>query len=457
MRQRLLTFVVFGLVLVAFGEWGLRKGKFASLDAAWLEFCIGNSGDKLKPPAVTVVRIDDGYEPLRIGGDDHLPNDGTLSRLDYATLLAFVAKFQPKSVAFLPTPTFDESVILNKTDIAPLKDAALKLPKFLVATTVSNDGEQAKEAATLDYPSLQVRGAADSLLAFTRTVRYPDPQILANGVPVFKSIESARDLLSGPALRVPLVARRGDRLVPSIVLAAVAHHAGVPLEEVVVDLEGRRPQILVGDAYTIPIQEDGSLVVPSRAGLGASMKSQRRDESGELREVEHLASLTVDELAYTGEENDEVAKRILAGLRSRFESLRENLVLIGFDRTADRRLTTETGEVLSETSLMARAIATIQSGRYIHWWPSWGRWLALAVVLVLASLLFRLPRRKFVPAALIATLSFFAVKVAIFSSTLAWTPPFVLMALFALLLVVGILLPGDHATQAAGSGNPEPN
>ncbi len=453
MRQRLITFAVFGIVLVVLGEWGLRKGKFASLDRFWLDFCVGNAGERIQPPAVTVVRIDDGYEPLRIGGDENLPNDGTLSRLDYATILAFVAKFQPRSVAFLPTPTFDESIVLNKTDIAPLKDAALKLPKFLAASTVSNDGEQAKEAAPLAYPAVKVEGDASSILTFTRTVRYPDPQILANGRPAFKTVESAaRDLASGPLLRVPLVAKRGDQIAPSIVLAAVADHAGVPLDQVVVKLDGGKAKILVGEAYAIPIQPDGTLVVPARAGLAASMKGTRRDEAGATKEVEHLASLTIDELAYTGEENDEVAKRILASFQSRFDSLRENLVLIGFDRTADRRLTTETGEMLSETNLIARAIATIQSGRHIHWWPSWARWAAVAVLVALAALLFRLPRRKFVPAVLVAGLAFFAAKVSLFSTTLLWTPPFVAMSLFALILVVGLIVPGGAVEKEKAQG-----
>ena len=30
MRQRLLTFVIFGIVLIALGEWGIKKGKFAA-------------------------------------------------------------------------------------------------------------------------------------------------------------------------------------------------------------------------------------------------------------------------------------------------------------------------------------------------------------------------------------------------------------------------------------------
>lgn len=449
MRQRLLTFAVFGIVLIALGEWGLRSGKFTGLDQTWLEFCIGNAGGKLKHPAVTIVRIDDGYEPLRIGGDENLPNDGTLSRLDYATILAFVSKFQPRSVAFLPTPSFDENLTLNKTDIAPLKDAAMKLPKLVVASTVSNDGDQAKETTPLAYPAVKVEGDAAALLSFTRTVRLPDAQILANGTPAPKTVESARDLTSGGILRVPLVVRRGDQVVPSLLLAAVANHAGVALEQITVKLDDGQPRVLVGEALAIPIEADGTLIVPDRAGLGAAMKSTTRDESGAKKEIEHFTSLTIEELAYTGEANDEVAKRILASFQSRFDSLKDNLVLIGFDRTADRRLNTGSGETLSETTLLARAAATIQSGRYIHWWPSWARWIAVIAILVLAAVLFRLPRGKFLPAALVAVLVFLAAKVVVFSSTLAWTPPFVVLSLLALLVVVGLIVPGGQAAKKA--------
>jgi hypothetical protein len=391
------------------------------------------------------MRIDDGYEPLRIGGEGNVPSDGTLSRLDYATILAFVAKFEPRSVAFLPTPTFDENLVLNKTDIAPLKDAAMKLPKLLVASTVSNDGDQAREASALAYPALKVEGDPSAILTFTRTVRYPDPQILANGVPAFRALESARDLVSGGVIRVPLVAKRGEQVVASIVLAAVANHAGVPLDQVVVKLDDGKSRVRIGEALEVPIADDGTFLVPSRSGLGAAMRGVARDAEGKPREVEHLTSLTVDELAYTGEAEDEVAKRILASFQSRFDSLKENLVVIGFDRTADRRITTETGETLSETSLIARAIATIQSGRHIQWWPSWARWFAVALVVVLAAILFRLPRPRFIPATFVALLAFFAVKVLVFSATLAWTPPFVVMSLFALIFVIGLIVPGGPA------------
>ena len=118
MRQRFITFAVFGLILVIIGEWNLKTRKIAplaSLDKNWLEFCIGNAGDSIANPAVTVIRITDDYEPLSIGEDQPAAADGKLSRLDFATILGFVGKLDPKSVAFLPPPAFDESLVLNQT------------------------------------------------------------------------------------------------------------------------------------------------------------------------------------------------------------------------------------------------------------------------------------------------------------------------------------------------------
>ncbi len=445
MRSRFLTFAVFGLLLIAIGEWDLRALKttpLTKLNDFWLEFCVGNAGDAIKSPAISLIRIDDGYEPLRIGEDETVANDGRLSRLDYATILGFVGKMNPRSVAFLPTPTFDENLVLNQTDIVPLKDAAMQLPKLTVATTISNDGEQAKEAVPLVYPALKLEGEAAGIITFTRTVAYPEPQILQNGTPAFRAIESARDLVGEKTIRVPLVAKRGDAIAPSIILAAVANHAGVPLDQVVVNLGGSKPVIQVGEVYTIPIAADGTMSVPPHSGVTTSMKGFSRAEDGSLKETYHFTSLTVDELAYTGEAEDEVAKRILANYRPKFDSLKENLVVIGFDRTTDRRITTSRGEILSETTLLARAMAVIQSGRHIEWWPGWARFLSVIAIAGIAAYLFTLPRQKFLPIALVALLLFFAAQVIIFSTTLTWNPPFVGMSLFVLLIVIGMVIPG---------------
>lgn len=450
MRQRFIPFVILGLIIALLAEWNVSTRKLAPLNSLsdfWLEFCIGNAGDKLADPAVTVVRINDSYEPLTLGEDNPSASDGKLSRLDYATILGFIGKLNPKSVAFLPTPAFDESLVLNQTDIVPLKDAAMQLPRITVAANVSNDGEQAKDAKPIKYPSITVEGDTSALLSFTRTVRRPDPQILANADPAFKSIESARDLITEDSIRVPLVAGYKDQIVPSLILRAVAHHAGIPLDEVTLDLSGK-PVIRLGELREIPILNDGTFVFPDYAGVRRGMKSLRRNDEGEMEEIQHFTSLTVEELAYTGGQDDEVAKRILASFQGKFKSISENLVVVGFDRTADRRIETATGEAISETLLLSRVIAVIQSGRFIEQWPTGVRWLSIFAIAGIAALLFKLPRRKFIPLWGIAFLLFFGACVVAFRSTLSWTPPFYAFALFGLILLIGLFVPATKKKEA---------
>lgn len=444
MRQRFVLFAVAGLLIVAVAEWNLRSRSVSpllKLENFWLEFCVANGGDQFADPAVTVVRIDDGYEPLSIGPDSPAAADGRLSRLDFATILGFIGKLEPRSVAFLPTPTFDENLTLNKTDIVPLKDAAMQLPRLVLAANVSDDGEQAAEANPLSYGELQVKGDPSSLLPFTRTVRRPDPQLLANGDPAIKRIESARDLDTAGDLRVPLVANNRGKVAPSFLLAAVANQAGVALSDIVVDLEVSPPVVRLGEIRKIPIAADGTFRLPPRNGIRLGMKNLVVGADGAAAEDFHFTSLTVDEIAYTGEEEDEVAKRIVAELRGKFDSIRDNLVLIGFDRTADRRLDPGAGSLLSDTMKIARAAATIQSGRFLEWWPSWARWIAIAAIFAVAAVLLGFNRGKFLPAWIVAFLAYFGICIAVFRATLTWTPPFFALGLFLVMLAVGLLVP----------------
>ncbi|MEM9017280.1 MAG: hypothetical protein AAGC68_09715, partial [Verrucomicrobiota bacterium] len=394
-------------------------------------------------------------EPLSIGEDAQASGDGKLSRLDFATILGFIGKLNPKTVAFLPTPTFDESLVLNQTDIVPLKDAAMGLPRLTVASTVSNDGEQAKESAPLSYPSIGVEGDPAEVLSFTRTVARPDPQLLANGDPAFKEIESAKDLLSGDKLYIPLVAAIRGEVVPSFILSAVAKHAGVSLDEVVVDLTSGKPVIRIGEFRVVPINRDGTLTYPLHAGIRRGITRVKEDEEGN-RSIAHLfAALTVDELAYTGEKDDEIAKRILANFQGKFDSVSENLVLVGFDRNADRRLTLPTGESLSETILLSRTIAAIQSGRFIHHWPTAFRWLAIFAIAAIAFFLFRFHGGKFLPAWVIAFIAYFGVWLLVFRTTLTWTPPFFAFALFGLILLIGLLSKSSPEASSEAAEEPE--
>lgn len=465
MRYRLITFLVFGSAVTAIGEWNLKNQRLEplkKLNALWLDFCVGNSGGKIGNPSVTFVRIDDEYEPLNIGGNSTPKSDDAtppkLSRLDFATILGFVGKQKPKTVAFIPTPTFDNKNLLNQTDIVPLKDAALQLPRMTIGAVVSGDGKPSSESENVQYPSIKALGDTELLPALTRTVKAPDPQLLANGDPAFTIIETfPKPMGNGDAnQKVPLVAKQGAKVVPSFVLCSLANQAGIGLDQITLHLEKPKPFIQIGDLYTVPVSEDGAMEVPVHGGLKDSMISEVSGDDGKRKKAYHFTRLTVNELAYTGKEEDAIAKRILAKFQGKFQSVAENLVLIGFDRNLDRRIPAAGDEFLSESSLLARAIATIQSGRFINWWPQWGRWIAALAILGIAVFLFRLSRRKVAVFGGLAVLIFFTACVFVFRATLTWTPPFVMFSLFGLALAIGLILPRNHSQPVDPSEDPDP-
>ncbi len=460
MRYRLITFLIFGAILVGVGEWNVQNqkpGPLKTLNDLWLEFCVGNSGGKIKQPSVTLVRIDDEYKPLTLGAASPNAGEGPpqkLSRLDFATILALVGKQKPKAVSFIPSPVFDNKNPLNQTDISPLKDAALQLPRMTLGTVVSGDKAPANAGEKIEYQAIKVIGDTALLPALTRTVRMTDPQLLANGDAAFSTIESfPKPQEKGAALRVPLVAKQGSKIVPSFVLRSVATQAGIGLDKITLNLESPNPFIQVGDLFTIPVGNDGAMEVPAHGGLKGSMTKEMRNDDGKKKDIHYFTSVTADELAYTGKADDEVAKRILAKFEGKFESVSRNLVVVGLDRKVDRRIPTSSGEMISDSSLLARAIATIQSGRFIKWWPQWGRWLAVLAIFAVALFLFRLSRGKVVLFGGIAVLIFFTICVFIFKSTLTWTPPFVMFSLFGLALAVGLILPRSHQDVEVSDGD----
>ncbi len=146
MRHRFITFLVFGAIIVGIGEWDLRNQKIEPLQKLndfWLEFCVGNSRDKISDPAVTFIRINDEYEPQDLGlgaptADPDAPKN--LTQLDYAVTLGFLEKLNPKSIALVPTPEFDASLMVNQTAIEPLREAASKVPRMTLGSVVAASG-----------------------------------------------------------------------------------------------------------------------------------------------------------------------------------------------------------------------------------------------------------------------------------------------------------------------------
>ena len=456
MNIRFVFFLILGALLVGGAEYDLRKRIFSpvrKLDRFWVDFCIGNSRDKIADPSVTMVRITEEYEPvsLALNGEAVTSGEKNLTRLDYAAILYAIGKLQPKAVSFIPAPVFSSDSVLNQTDIYPLKDAALQLPKMTLGTVVSDQGKPGNPNEAAAYPALTTNGDISALPVIARTVRPSDSELLANGEPAFFSHESVDPLQSGNP-RILLIANQGGKVVPGFVLASVARQKGVSMDQITVNLDGKKPNIQVGDLYTIPISADGTMALPSHGGLTHSMYDKKTGEDGQERRTYHFASLKVEDVALAVEKSDAIAKVLLEEFSGKFESISRNLVLVGFDRRSDRTVATLNEELLSPMTAAARAIATIQGGRYLVRWPGWIRGIVYGVIGVMGLLLIGFKRRTFFLPLLVTILSV-AAMVFVFRETLSWTPPVAIFGLFGLMIFPRIFRWTEKGEERSGRRN----
>ncbi len=415
MLSRLLTFLAFAIAIVALGEWDAKNRRFAFTEKVnqwWLDFCVGNARDKIHDPKVSFVSIGDDYEPV-LDGD-------SLSRLDYVVLLGYIEKFKPRAVSVAPVISFPEPNVLNQ---GALKKQVLKMPRLTLGSVAEAGSPAANDAEKPNYPTIEkVEGDITKVALITRAVSVPDEEPRSNGVSAFTEIELS-DTGDSAAPMLPLIGRVGDKLVASFALQALISDADLTLEDVQIKLPPatKDPQIRVGDRYRIPVDAAGRLASYPHSGVTPPF----------------YPVVNAKNLPLTADEGLEFAQ-----LDDDFDSLKKNLVVVGENGKTAAKVALPNGESYSQHEYIARAIALVQSGRYIERWPEWAKYVGIAVIVLLAAFLFRLRRMPLLFWGFVtAFLYVFGICLGSFKEWLVWTPPFVPLALFAGILLVGLILP----------------
>ena len=425
MLSRLLTFLAVAIAIVALGEWDAKNRHFAfseKVNQWWLDFCVGNARDKINDPNVTFVSIGDDYEPV-LDGD-------SLSRLDYVVLLGYIEKFKPRAVSVAPIISFPEPNVLNQ---GALKKQVLKMPRLTLGSIAEAGSPATNDGEKPSYPTIdKVEGDIANVAEITRAVSMPDEEPLSNGVSAFTAIElSDTGVASAPML--PLVGRVGDKLVASFALQALISDADLALEDVQVSLPpaAAKPHISIGDRYRIPVDASGRLASYPHSGVTSPL----------------YPIVNAKNLPLTADEGLEFAQ-----LDDDFDSLKKNLVVVGENGGRAAKVALPNGESYSQHEYIARAIALVQSGRFIERWPEWAKYVGIAVIILLAAFLFRLRRMPLLFwGSVIAFLYVFGICLGSFKEWLVWTPPFVPLALFASIFLVGLILPSTAEKKATTS------
>ncbi len=409
-HQRAIIFLLFGLTASFFVNRENQRGGIDAINASYEDWLRATSGEKLNPPSVTLLRIDDS----ETGFWGWPPNP-----LDYAQLLHRLKFYNPKVVAIEPTLHWQGA---DKGLLDALRTACLKYGKgqiLLSSILQFNEASQRPEEATLSllWPLSSVAGDPKNIPAFTSIISLPNQRLTSLGFPAaFTSIDLGEDTGPDEGLSVPLLARIDQTIVPSFVLLTIMLELGVTADEVEIQL-GKT--INVGNKTTIPIDPSGALAIPRGIRIGAMI---------------HNASI----LAHNPEENSEQDTGGLSEKES--DALANRVILIGLDNKGSRTIPTEQGEVISQAELFALAIATIQSNSYFGPVSQQTAWIAWALILTVGVIILRHKRRRAISFSLLLILLYFTGNMILFQSTQRWISPAVPFALLTCTLLSALLL-----------------
>lgn len=419
MKYRIVTFLVFGAAIFWLAEQGDGETRLPftkALNHWWLDFCIANSSDQISSAAVSFVRIDESYEPA-------LPSDD-LTRLDYAVILASIEKFKPQSVSIVPPLRWDEPNPINQK---ALETQSLKMPPLTLGAITENSPTPDEANKGDRYGTLtHIEGDTSKVPSFNRTISYPEKDVLANGKAAFTQIELSNTGNQAAAISLPLIARHGADIIPSFILQSLVSYEKMSLGDVVVQLPPASSQgrIVIGDRFTIPVDPAGRMMLYEHAAIAPPL----------------FKTIKASELPLAHSEEPAI-KALQTELEDEFQSLASNLIVLGLDRSKDRNIALAHGNNISLAELITRTIATIQSGRYIRQWPLWGRIGGFGITALAACMLYKLRRKQIIIRGAILLFLYLGAHIFVFKTTLMWTPPFVPLTLFTVLILIGVILP----------------
>lgn len=413
MPFRILSLIVISAVLVFFLHREQRRGILDEADRIFLDWLVANGGEMIKEPEITFLRLDD--EEQRVF------ESWPLSRLDYAVILKNLERFNPDVIMVAPTLAWQ---VDDDITTAALRTQLLRVPQVLLGCVLENNsmnedrGAMAAGLPEMLRPVVNIEGDPSGIPAFTGVLALPEKSFLPGNTIGFTHIDLG-PAAAASTLKVPLLARRDSVVTPSFILAALLIQNNRSEDDLVVKL-GASIEIS-GTGVFIPIDEAGYLNVFAavreripRLNASALFLARNPDVEGiDLRD-----------------ENE-----------SHLDTLEKNIVLIGEDHFGARQIPIGKNHRISRAELLALAIATIQSNRYISRLDSrieYGVWAGLVV---LGMILLRFPRGRILGFSLLLLVFYLIGCLTLFQLRLIWLSPVIPVALILASCLWGLILP----------------
>ena len=390
-----------------------QRGTFESFDRRHREFLSANPGTAqwsalADEPQVILARLDDPDLPVAQRAFDAWPPRPD----EWQVVLQNLTEWQPRAVSFaLPLVVENASPGFLATVAA--------VPGFTVAVDAVAAFSPGFTPPSLPngLPVLRVEGARDAIPEFESLGSLTLPVRMGIGE-VELTGKGQKLAVDGEWCRVPLLARTGKLVVPTLALQSILTWSAIPSDKLLVQTG---TAILGPKGMAIPIDEAGCFrfYVP----LSERAASVQADE--------FLLSRAQAEITYQPGTRE----------RSTLDALKTSLVWLGADDQTSRLIKLPDGNTASPADLTTRALAAIQTGRFLRplhpWWQA-----APQLVAVLFGLwLVRWKRRNLWKGAAIGFLALVTGSLLAFQTNHTWIPLAPSLIQLAVASIAGLLLP----------------
>ena len=404
-RKKTILFIVscvFSLFLV---EREKNKKIVIDFESSYVNWLLDTKKERKEPSSVTLLTLDDSEESVI--------QDWPPSPLDYAVILNNLKQYDPKLIAIEPSLEFlgQEEGLIETLRTACL---AFNQQSLLLSAVCQMDRsiDPTIEKGENFFDIIDsVNGDTTNIPEFTRINSLPNQRFAAMGLPIaFTRIDLADNNNDEGIYKFPLIARIGDKIVPSFVLKAIMLDFNIKADQVIINIGDN---IKLGNRKTIPIDNRGHVQI---------YPALQEDLS-----IEKINLLTVPPGELDGK------YKLLLGNR---------IIIIGNNQNSEsiKNIPFRNNSRISNAEHMALAISTIQSGLFISEVSKNKKILIWSILILIGAMILKSHSLKAFSRIGLLIIIYLSFSMLLFQSNGQWASPIAPLALFIVMTIFSLVL-----------------
>ena len=410
-RKKTILFIVscvFSLFLV---EREKNEKIVIDFESSYVNWLLDTKKERKEPSSVTLLTLDDSEESVI--------QDWPPSPLDYAVILNNLKQYDPKLIAIEPSLEFlgQEEGLIETLRTACL---AFNQQSLLLSAVCQMDRsiDPTIEKGENFFDIIDsVNGDTTYIPEFTRINSLPNQRFAAMGLPIaFTRIDLADNNNDEGIYKFPLVARIGDKIVPSFVLKAIMLEFNIKADQVIINIGDN---IKLGNRKIIPIDNGGHVQI--YPALQDDLPIEKIN----------LLSVPPDEL--------DGKYKLLLGNR---------IILIGNNQNSEsiKNIPFRINSQISNAEHMALAISTIQSGLFISEVSKNKEILIWSILILIGTMILKCHSLKAFSRIGLLIIIYLSFSMLLFQSNGQWASPIAPLALFIVMTIFSLVLSEKKAS-----------